>query len=160
MSEMKNTGASMFRVNQKYFGGAKVLPSNQESHVLLERYGLRATRQRLGLAKLLFSKGDRHVTADALAAEAQEVRISASLATVYNVLNLFAQVGLVRGLAIEGTKTIFDTNTSDHCHFYFEETGDIDDIVVEGMTFANAFEAPEGYEIVKVDVVVRLRKKG
>lgn len=149
----------MFRADLHTFGGTKT-PSNVEGRSLLERYGLRATRQRLGLAKLLFSKGDRHVTADALAAEAQEVKISASLATVYNVLNLFAQVGLVRGLAIEGTKTIFDTNTSDHCHFFFEETGDIEDIVVQGMTFADKFQAPDGYDIVKVDVVVRLRKKG
>jgi len=149
----------MFRADLHTFGGTKT-PSNVEGRSLLERYGLRATRQRLGLAKLLFSKGDRHVTADELAAEAQEVKISASLATVYNVLNLFAQVGLVRGLAIEGTKTIFDTNTSDHCHFFFEETGDIEDIVVQGMTFADKFQAPDGYDIVKVDVVVRLRKKG
>jgi len=153
----KESGAIMYRVEPERLDGLQTPPS-QENRTLLERYGLRATRQRLGLAKLLFSKGDRHVTADALAAEAQAVRMSASLATVYNVLNLFAQVGLVRGLAIEGTKTVFDTNTSDHCHFYFEETGGIEDIVVEGMSFADHFEPPEGYEIVKVDVVVRLRK--
>jgi Fur family iron response transcriptional regulator len=120
---------------------------------------MRATRQRLGLAKLLFSKGNRHVTADALAAEANAAKIYASLATVYNVLNLFAQVGLVRGLAIEGTKTIFDTNTTDHAHFFFEETGDIEDIAIDGMQLVGDVEPPEGYEIVRVDVVVRLRKQ-
>ncbi len=71
---------------------------------LLTRYGLRATRQRLGLAELLFGKGERHVTADLLAAEAREARIFASLATIYNVLNLFAEVGLVRSFAVEGGK--------------------------------------------------------
>jgi Fur family iron response transcriptional regulator len=129
------------------------------SRPLLEQFGLRATRQRLGLAKLLFSKGNRHVTADALAAEANAEKIYASLATVYNVLNLFAQVGLVRGLAIEGTKTIFDTNTTDHGHFFFEETGDIEDIAVDGMQLVGDVEPPDGYEIVRVDVVVRLRKQ-
>lgn len=129
------------------------------SRALLEKYGLRATRQRLGLAKLLFSRGNRHVTADALAAEASAARMYASLATVYNVLNLFAHVGLVRGLAIEGTKTIFDTNTTDHGHFYFEETGDIEDISVDGLQLAGDVEPPDGYEVVRVDVVVRLRKK-
>ncbi|MGH6817447.1 MAG: iron response transcriptional regulator IrrA [Methylovirgula sp.] len=124
---------------------------------LLERYGLRATRQRLGLAKLLFSKGDRHVTADVLAAEAHGARIFASLATVYNVLNLFAGVGLVRSFAIEGGKTVFDTNTTNHCHFYFEDSGEIQDIV--GGKFADQFAPPEGYEIAKVDVVVRLQRK-
>jgi len=136
-------------------------PPHATSHIrpLLERNGLRATRQRLGLARLLFSKGDRHITADALAAEAQAARMPASLATVYNVLNLFAEVGLVRGLAVEGSKTIFDTNTSDHCHFFYEETGEITDIAAQGMKFAGEFEPPEGYEITKVDVVVRLRRK-
>lgn len=127
---------------------------------LLEQYGLRATRQRLGLAKLLFSRGDRHVTADALAAEANALKMSASLATVYNVLNLFAQVGLVRGLAIDGTKTVFDTNTTDHGHFFFEETGEIEDIsCLKSSDIAAEIEPPEGYEVTKVDVVVRLRRK-
>lgn len=129
------------------------------SRALLEKYGLRATRQRLGLAKLLFSKGDRHVTADALAAEANAAEMSASLATVYNVLNLFAQVGLVRGLAIEGTKTVFDTNTSDHGHFFFEETGEIEDIGAQGARVFSEVEPPDGFEIVRIDVVVRLRRK-
>jgi Fur family transcriptional regulator, iron response regulator len=135
------------------------LASPSQIRPLLEKYGLRATRQRLGLAKILFSKGDRHVTADALAAEAHEARMFASLATVYNVLNLFAEVGLVRSFTLEGGKTIFDTNTTDHCHYYFEDSGAIMDIAAEGMKFADRFEPPEGYEIVKVDVVVRLQRK-
>jgi Fur family iron response transcriptional regulator len=126
---------------------------------LLEKYGLRATRQRLGLAKLLFSKGNRHVTADALAAEAYEARLFASLATVYNVLNLFAEVGLVRSFTVEGGKTIFDTNTTDHCHFYYEDTGRVTDIAASSVHFGDHFDPPEGYEVVKVDVVVRLRRK-
>ncbi len=135
------------------------LPGKRGYRSLLERYGLRATRQRLGLARLLFSKGNRHVTADSLAAEAGCLKLQASLATVYNVLNLFAEVGIVRGLAIDGTKTVFDTNTSDHSHFYFEDTGCIEDIPLEGSQIAGNVTPPEGYEIAKVDVVVRLRRK-
>jgi len=134
-------------------------PMASQIRPLLEKYGLRATRQRLGLANLLFSKGDRHVTADALAAEAHAARMFASLATVYNVLNLFAEVGLVRSFTVEGGKTIFDTNTTDHSHFYFEDTGAIADIVTKGGKFADHFEPPPGYEIAKVDVVVRLQRK-
>ncbi len=130
-----------------------------QGRTLLERYGLRATRQRLGLAKLLFGKGDRHLTADALASEAQSARMPASLATVYNVLNLFAQVGLVRSLAIEGGKTVFDTNTSDHSHFFFEDTGAVCDIGPDCIRVMEGLQAPEGYEIAKIDLVVRLRPK-
>ncbi len=134
-------------------------PGKYPQRSLLERYGLRATRQRLGLAKLLLSKGNRHVTADTLATEATSLKMRASLATVYNVLNLFAQVGIVRALTIEGAKTFFDTNTTDHSHFYFEDTGHIEDIPLEGMQLASTVTPPEGYEIVKVDVVFRLRRK-
>ena len=99
------------------------------------------------------------MTADTLASEANALKMPASLATVYNVLNLFAEVGIVRGLAIDGTKMVFDTNTSDHSHFLFEDTGEIADIPLEGMKFAGDVTPPEGYEIVKVDVVIRLRRK-
>jgi Fur family iron response transcriptional regulator len=138
---------------------ARPPPVKPRMRSLLETYGLRATRQRLGLAKLLLSKGNRHVTADTLAAEATSLQMRASLATVYNVLNLFSQVGIVRALTIEGAKTFFDTNTSDHSHFYYEDTGHIEDISLQGMQFAGNVTPPEGYEIVKVDVVFRLRRK-
>lgn len=128
-----------------------------KARALLEQFGLRATRQRLGLAKILFGKGDRHLTADALAFEAQAARMPVSLATVYNVLNLFAEVGLVRSLAIEGGKTVFDTNTSNHSHFYFEDTCAVSDLALDGATLASGIVPPEGYEIAKVDIVIRLR---
>jgi Fur family iron response transcriptional regulator len=138
---------------------AEAQPTKFRYRSLLEQYGLRATRQRLGLARLLFSKGNRHVTADTLAAEAHTLNMQASLATVYNVLNLFAEVGIVRGLPIDSTKTIFDTNTNDHSHFYYEDSGVIEDIPLQGMEIAGNVAPPEGYEIVRVDVVVRLRRK-
>jgi len=138
---------------------AAALTRKHGYRALLERYGLRATRQRLGLARLLFAKGNRHVTADALAAEAGALKMQASLATIYNVLNLFAEVGIVRGLAVEGNRTIFDTNTNDHSHFYFEDTGQIEDILLDRAGITDKIVAPEGYEIAKIDVVVRLRPK-
>lgn len=133
--------------------------TSQNSRALMEQYGLRATRQRLGLAKLLFGKGHRHVTADALSAEASSAKMPASLATVYNVLNLFADVGLVRALPIEGTRTVFDTNTTDHAHFFYEETSKVEDIPAACAIPVTAIDPPDGYEVVRVDVVVRLRRK-
>jgi Fur family iron response transcriptional regulator len=131
-----------------------------KARALLERFGLRATRQRLGLAKLLFGQGDRHLTADALAYEAQAARMPVSLATVYNVLNLFAEVGLVRSLAIEGGRTIFDTNTSNHSHFYFEDTCAVSDVALDAEKLAGHIAPPEGYEIAKIDIVIRIRPIG
>ncbi|MBO0733183.1 MAG: transcriptional repressor [Methylocapsa sp.] len=140
------------------FAAAALAPKHSY-RALLERYGLRATRQRLGLARLLFAKGNRHVTADALAAEAGALKTQASLATIYNVLNLFAEVGIVRALAIEGNKTVFDTNSKDHSHFYFEDTGNIEDIFLDRAGIIDEIMAPQGYEIAKIDIVVRLRPK-
>jgi Fur family iron response transcriptional regulator len=132
----------------------------RHGRALMEHHGLRATRQRIGLAKLLFGGGcHRHVTADTLAAEARAKKMPASLATIYNVLNLFAEVGLVRALPIDGTKTVFDTNTADHGHFFYENTAMVEDIPVSCALPALNIEPPEGFEVVRVDVVVRLRPK-
>ena len=123
---------------------------------LLVGAGLRPTRQRLSLAELLFAKGDRHVSAELLHEEAERVHVSVSLATVYNTLHQFTQAGLLREVAVEGTKTYFDTNVSDHYHFYLEDEGKVVDIP-GGMRVSELPEVPEGMEITRVDVVVRLR---
>ncbi|TLP47181.1 MULTISPECIES: iron response transcriptional regulator IrrA [Cohaesibacter] len=125
---------------------------------LLVKAGLRPTRQRLSLAELLFAKGDRHVSAELLHEEAESVNVSVSLATVYNTLHQFTQAGLLREVAVEGTKTYFDTNVSDHYHFYLEEDGKVVDIP-GGLHVSELPEVPEDMEITRVDVVVRLRKK-
>ncbi|MGB8279145.1 MAG: iron response transcriptional regulator IrrA [Methylovirgula sp.] len=126
---------------------------------LLNHCGIRPTRQRLSLAALLFSKGNRHVTAEALLAEARAARVQASYATIYNVLKCFSDAGLVRCLAVEGHPMIFDTNTSPHHHFFFEDSAKITDLAFGDVMITGLPQPPEGYEIAKVDVVVRLRPK-
>ena len=121
--------------------------------------GLRPTRQRLALADLLFAKGDRHLSAEELHEEALAAGVPVSLATVYNALHQFTQAGLLRILAVEGSKTYFDTNTSDHHHFFVEGENRVFDIESGPVTVGNLPEPPEGMEIANVDVVVRLRPK-
>jgi Fur family iron response transcriptional regulator len=121
--------------------------------------GLRPTRQRVALAELLFAKGDRHLSAEELHEEALAAGVPISLATVYNALHQFTQAGLLRILAVEGSKTYFDTNTSDHHHFYVEGENRVFDIATGPVTVGNLPCPPEGMEIVNVDVVVRLRPK-
>jgi len=119
--------------------------------------GLRPTRQRLALARLLFEKGDRHITADELHAEAEAGGVRVSLATVYNTLNQFTAAGLLREVAVEAGRAYFDTNTGDHHHFYFEDDGRLLDIPAEGLTVKGVPVAPAGTDIARVDVIVRLR---
>jgi Fur family iron response transcriptional regulator len=121
--------------------------------------GLRPTRQRVALADLLFAKGDRHLSAEELHEEAQVAGVPVSLATVYNALHQFTQAGLLRILAVEGAKTYFDTNTSDHHHFFIEGENKVFDIMSGPVKVIDLPEPPEGMEIVNVDVVVRLRPK-
>ncbi|MBI4723500.1 MAG: transcriptional repressor [Rhodomicrobium sp.] len=118
--------------------------------------GLRPTRQRLDLARLLFKDGNRHVTAETLHAEALSNKISVSLATVYNTLNQFAGARLLREVAIEGSKTYFDTTISDHQHFYFEHDGRLIDLDPGEEVEVSVPKLPEGMRIARVDVLIRL----
>jgi Fur family transcriptional regulator, iron response regulator len=127
---------------------------------LLKRAGLRPTRQRMALGQLLFGSGDRHLTAETLHMEAIGSSIPVSLATVYNTLHQFTEAGLLREVAVEGSKTYFDTNTSDHHHFYFERDGALMDIQDGSITVNALPEPPEGMEISRVDVLIRLVAKG
>lgn len=125
---------------------------------LLREAGLRPTRQRMMLGQLLFTGLGRHVTAETLHAEAAAAGMRLSLATVYNTLNQFIGAGLLREVAIEGDRTYFDTNTSNHFHFYLEEAGGLFDIESDGLEVKGLPQLPEGTAIDRVDVIVRLRK--
>ena len=125
----------------------------------LRSVGLRPTRQRIALAGLLFAKGDRHLTAENLHEEAVAAGVPVSLATVYNTLHQFTDAGMLRVLAVESSKTYFDTNTSDHQHFFIEGENEVMDIPTCGISVDGLPEVPEGMEIAHIDVIVRLRRK-
>jgi Fur family iron response transcriptional regulator len=113
----------------------------------------------MSLGWILFGKGDRHITAEMLYEEATKAKVPVSLATVYNTLHQFTEVGLLRQVAVDGSKTYFDTNASDHHHFFVEGDNELVDIPDAEMIVGAVPEVPEGYEVARVDVVVRLRKK-
>ncbi len=123
---------------------------------LLRMTGLRPTRQRVALAELLFGRGDRHFTAEMVHAEAVKNGVPVSLATVYNTLHQFVEAGLLREVAIEGSKTYFDTKISNHFHFFFEKDGTLVDIEPGNIKVENLPKPPEGMEITRIDVLVRL----
>ena len=122
--------------------------------------GLRPTRQRLALAKMLFESGeDRHVTAEALHEQAGNADVRVSLATVYNTLHQFTKVGLLREVVVDSGKTYFDTNISDHHHFYVEDKGTLCDFEAGGMVLTGLPTPPEGTSVERVDVIVRVRSR-
>ncbi len=123
----------------------------------LRAVNLRPTRQRLALCKLLFDGKDRHVTAEALYAEARDADVRVSLATVYNTLHQFTDANLLREVVVESSKTYFDTNTSDHHHFYMEDDGQLLDIDGGKIEISGLPKGPNKAKISRIDVVVRMR---
>lgn len=129
------------------------IPSPRER---LAAAGLRPTRQRLALAELVFGRGDRHVTAEALHAEARNAHFPVSLATIYNTLRRFTERGLLREVLVAPGKLYFDTNMSGHHHFFFEANGDLADIPGDHVVLDTLPSAPPGARIARVDVIIRL----
>jgi Fur family iron response transcriptional regulator len=126
---------------------------------MLQSVGLRPTRQRMALGWLLFGKGARHLTAEMLYEEASQAKVPVSLATVYNTLNQLTDAGLLRQVSVDGTKTYFDTNVTAHQHFYLESNHELIDIPDSTVELRAQPQVPDGYEIARIDMVIRLRKK-
>ena len=133
--------------------------SANQMRTRLREVGLRPTRTRIALGSLLFAKGDRHVSAEMLFEEAKRAKVSVSLATVYNTLHQFTEAGLLRQVAIDASKSYFDTNITEHNHFYIEDRHELMDVSPTDVVVGKAPVPPDGYEIVRIDVVVRLRRK-
>jgi Fur family iron response transcriptional regulator len=143
-------------------GGIRVTMTNtetQRSSEWLAGAGLRPTRQRMTLASLLIGDGqNRHVTAESLFDAASNADEKVSLATVYNTLRAFCEAGLMREITVDGSKSYFDTNMTDHPHFYWEDSARLTDAPADQLEISRLPNAPAGAEIASVDVVIRLRR--
>jgi len=124
----------------------------------LREAGLRPTRQRVALARLLFEGEHRHVTAEGLHVEVKATRMPVSLATVYNTLNQFRDAGLLREVVVAPGRSYFDTNTGQHHHFFVEPDGELHDFPSEKVTIAGVPAPPKGTHVARVDVIVRVRR--
>jgi len=120
---------------------------------------LRPTRQSVALGRLLFAGEDRHVTAEMLHEEAVRVGQRVSLATVYNTLHQFKRAGLLREIAVCGHRAYFDTNTSNHNHYFIEADGTLLDIPSSTIRVEGLPQPPDHLKVAHIDVVVRLIEK-
>ena len=126
---------------------------------VLRMAGLRPTRQRVALAELLFGGPHRHVSAEQLHGEANQASVNVSLATIYNTLHQFHEAGLLREVAVDAARSYFDTDTSDHHHFYVEDEQRMIDIPASAVEFKTLPQVPHGMVMSHVDVVIRVRKQ-
>ena len=123
---------------------------------LLQEYGITPTQQRVEIAQVLFAR-PQHLSADQVLAQVNETRAVVSKATVYNTLNLFARKGLVREIIVDPSKVFYDSNTTEHHHFYNVDTGMLSDITPGSLDLPDVPDVPEGTVPVGVDVIVRVR---
>lgn len=124
----------------------------------LRHAGLRPTRQRIELGRILFAKGNRHLSVEDLHAEAAVAGVRVSLATVYNALHRFTEVGLLHEVVLDNGRTYFDTNISEHHHFFVEGEGRLIDVVAD-IGVDRLPKPPKGMEITSVELMVRVRRK-
>ena len=137
-------------------GGPQAAP--EQIFSLLNKYKISPTRQRIKIAQVLLTC-HTHKSADQILEEVNRERAYVSKATVYNTLNLFVKKGLVKEVVIDPSKVFYDSNTSQHHHFYNEENGELHDVDLDKITVAKLPEPPEGTEVQCVEVVVRVRKR-
>lgn len=139
------------------------LGMNEAQHDRVARWlaqgNLRPTRQRLALATLLVGDGEnRHVTAESLYALTASCGEKVSLATVYNTLRAFCVAGLMNEVVVDGARSYFDTRMDDHPHFYWEDSHELTDVPSGDIQISGLPNAPDGTQIARVDVVIRLKR--
>jgi len=123
---------------------------------LLTQHDIRPTKIRRAIAELLFDGADKHVTVDDVIDLARNQNIKTSVASVYNTLNQFASAGLLRRVTVEQGRAFFDTNLSEHHHFYFEDEERLEDIPVDSISVDGLPNLPKGRRIKSVDVTIRI----
>ena len=128
----------------------------REARRRLTEAGLRPSRARVALLRLLLEGGDRHVTPDDLRAEAEAAGLRLSLATIYNNLNRFQEAGLLRRITLGPGQVFFDTDTSHHHHVYDEARGELRSVPARADGLMDPPEDLADIAPERLDIVVRI----
>ena len=148
--------SEFFRLHFK--GMQHYCESYEDVVALLRQHRINPTRQRIQIARTLFSRRG-HLSADGVLALVNEERPATSKATVYNTLNLFVERGLVREVIAHPNKVFYDANTSPHYHFYDTGTGELTDIPIDDLAITQLPQLPAGTVTEGIDIIVRVRTK-
>ena len=122
----------------------------------IEESGIIPTKQRRVLAKILFEKGNRHISAENLFDEVKREDRKISMATIYNTLKQFTNLGLIREIVVDKNKSLYDTNNKPHYHLYIEDEGKVHDIPADNINL-NLPSVPACLNLHNIDVIVRVR---
>ena len=132
--------------------------SKDEILSLLERNKISATSQRVAIAAIILDK-PQHLSAEQVLRRAVEHAVNVSKATVYNTLNLFTEKGLLKEVIVESGKVFFDSNTSEHFHFYNEKTGELHDFQLDELLISKMPDLPNNTVKTSMDVIVKIESK-
>jgi len=124
----------------------------------LESCSIYPTPQRIKIAEVMLDKF-QHLSADNILQAVNAEGAVVSKATVYNTLGLFAKKGLVREVIVDPSKVFYDSNTSEHHHFYNVDTGELSDINFGDLSIEQLPSLPKKTQMDGVDVIIRLRNK-
>ena len=122
----------------------------------IEESGIVPTKQRRILAKIMFQKGNRHISAENLFDEVKKQDRKISMATIYNTLKQFTNLGLIREIVVDKNKSLYDTNNRPHYHLYIEDEGKIHDIPTDNINI-DLPSVPACLTIHNIDIIVRVR---
>jgi Fur family transcriptional regulator, iron response regulator len=118
---------------------------------------VRVSAQCRQLVRLLFTQPDRHITAEQLQVEARQARLRVSRASIYNLLHMLTESGVLQEIRVETGKTFYDTNTTHHFHLFFEETGEIHSLPADLEALKDLPRILGGIDPQRLDVVIRVR---
>ena len=123
----------------------------------LKASGVTPTNQRIEIAQILFAR-PQHLSAEQILKMVNDESCStASKATIYNTLGLFAKKGLVKEVIVDPSKVFYDSNVSKHFHFFNTDTGTLTDIPVDAINIDKLPELPEGTVSSGLEVIVRIK---
>jgi Fur family iron response transcriptional regulator len=125
---------------------------------LLQQCNIAPTQQRRQIAQILFAR-PQHVSADQVLERVNQDGSVASKATVYNTLGLFARKGLIREVIVDPSRVFYDSNPTEHHHFFNVDTGRLEDIEAPQLIVQNLPTPPDGTELENVDIIIRVRSK-
>ena len=122
----------------------------------LRRAGITPTQQRVQMAEILFAE-EQHLSADQILKQVNQRDKYVSKATVYNTLGLFTEKGLLREVIVDPTKVFYDSNTSEHHHFYNVDSGELTDVDSEEMLLGDLPNLPAGTIATGVEIIIKIK---
>lgn len=137
---------------------APLADSRHQVEDLLQRHGVKPTPQRVEIGLLLLVQ-PCHLSAEQILARLRAAGSAVSKATIYNTLNLFSRRGILKEVAVDPSRLMYDSTTGPHHHFYNVDTGELIDIDPADVQLTRLPPLPEGTTADSLELIIRVRRQ-